>query len=152
MRTEVVKVDYQTTKLDLNFWVEEINDSIVLTLYYASNLFERITIERFLNHFEDVLLCVVDSTDSLIADVAFSGTLIPESPPPPTVTKSLIERFAQQVCLTPDQAAVVGRGGSLTYSELERLTNRIARLIAAHPEALSSPIGLLLGREGLSCI
>ncbi len=152
MRTEVVKVDYQTTKLDLNFWVEEINDSIVLTLYYASNLFERITIERFLNHFEDVLLCVVDSTDSLIADVAFSGTLIPESPPPPTVTKSLIERFAQQVCLTPDQAAVVGRGGSLTYSELERLTNRIARLIAAHPEALSSPIGLLLGRDGLSSI
>ena len=147
MRTEVVKVDYQTTKLDLNFWVEEINDSIVLTLHYASNLFERITIQRLLEHFEDTLLSIVDSTDSAIADVTFSGAMIPESPPPLTVTESLIERFEQQVLLTPDQAAVVGRGGSLTYRELERGSNRIARLIGAHPKALSSPIGLLLGRH-----
>ncbi|WP_245892517.1 MupA/Atu3671 family FMN-dependent luciferase-like monooxygenase [Novosphingobium guangzhouense] len=62
--------------------------------------------------------------------------------------------FVDQAARTPDRPAVTALGTSLTYAELDRLSNRIARDIAARgvgPEVL---VGLHLSRsvEMLACL
>ncbi|PZQ57668.1 MAG: monooxygenase [Novosphingobium pentaromativorans] len=62
--------------------------------------------------------------------------------------------FAEQAIRTPDLVAVTARGISLTYAQLDALSNRIARLLAKRgvgPEVL---VGLHLARsvEMLACL
>ncbi|TCM20816.1 natural product biosynthesis luciferase-like monooxygenase protein [Novosphingobium sp. PhB165] len=64
------------------------------------------------------------------------------------------QRFVEQAALTPDRLAVTSCGTSLTYGELDALSNRIAHSLAARgvgPEVL---VGLHLSRsvEMLACL
>src|SRR5258708_11932914 len=52
-------------------------------------------------------------------------------------------RVAQQVRLFPQHIAVVTREAQITYDELDRFSNRIARVVLEKCEAKTAPIALL---------
>ena len=64
-----------------------------------------------------------------------------------TVDNSIPARFERIVQLYPDRLAVKDKDRSLTYDQLNRTANRIARAIIENRGPGSEPIGLLFGHE-----
>ena len=60
------------------------------------------------------------------------------------VEQSIPARFSQRVALAPDAVAVSMPDGSLTYSELDRLANRIAHRILEVSGVNAEPVCILL--------
>ena len=152
MNTEVLKVDYRTTKFDLNFWIEEINDALVVTLYYASDLFAPATIHWISANYQRMIECLIDQPDVPIDDLPIF--VVPSAAPlhPVTVSESFIACFERQALLTPDCAAVWGVGGTLTYKELDQAANRIAQHLRQRGAVKDTPIGLLAARDELMIV
>src|SRR5262249_50206789 len=100
MQIEVQKLDYGTSKFDLNLWAEDIDDDILLTLHYASALFDRKTIRRMLVSYRRMLECALDAPESPIhrldcfarEDIAFAAG----APEPAAGAASFVRRFEEQ--------------------------------------------------------
>jgi amino acid adenylation domain-containing protein len=60
------------------------------------------------------------------------------------IEQSIPARFSQRVALAPDAIAVSTERGSLTYSELDRLSNRIAHRILEFSGVEAEPLPFLL--------
>ena len=147
MDVEVIKLDYGTTKLDLNFWIEEINDGLVVTLHYSCALFDRPTVRRLLSDYSRAAACVCDGLDTPITDLNLFADADPPAalrPTPPN--EDILTRFAQQVERTPQAPAVIGEDGALTYAELDARTNCIAHRLLAEGASVEKPVALLTGR------
>ncbi len=63
------------------------------------------------------------------------------------VEQSIPARFERQARLVPEQLAVADGASSLTYRELNGLSNRIARAVLAARGAGSEPVALLVGNR-----
>ncbi|MGA2592838.1 MAG: amino acid adenylation domain-containing protein [Bryobacteraceae bacterium] len=61
------------------------------------------------------------------------------------VEQSIPARFEQQARMYPDRIAIEDSGTALTYRDLNRLANRIARAVLAVRGAGPEPVALLLG-------
>jgi amino acid adenylation domain-containing protein len=61
------------------------------------------------------------------------------------IEQSVADRFAERAALHPDRLAVKSLHDSLTYGELNRTANRIARAIIAKLGTQSEPVVLLFG-------
>ncbi|HKG12066.1 MAG TPA: amino acid adenylation domain-containing protein, partial [Pyrinomonadaceae bacterium] len=59
----------------------------------------------------------------------------------------LHQLFSAQAALTPDSIAVTSGERSLTYSELERLSNRLARLLRSRGVGPDAVVGILMRRS-----
>jgi amino acid adenylation domain-containing protein len=60
------------------------------------------------------------------------------------IEQSISDRFEQQVLRYPDRLAVKGKSYTLSYNELNRAANRVARALLARRAGGEEPIGLLL--------
>ncbi len=67
------------------------------------------------------------------------------------IEQAIPNRFEQQVCLFPDKVAVRTADESLTYSELNRFANQIARAILSICPSGNEPVGLFFD-QGASLI
>jgi non-ribosomal peptide synthetase component F len=65
--------------------------------------------------------------------------------------QSMAARFEQQACRYPNHLAVKSKYYSLTYGELDRRANRVARAILACDKNADSPVALL-GKQGAPMI
>jgi amino acid adenylation domain-containing protein len=144
-----------TAKFDLLLNVVENAAGLQLELEYDSELFESSTIERWLQHYETLLLAAV-------ADPARPIDVLPLLPtqehqliverwnstaiayPADSMLHTMMERQAQR---TPELMAVECEGQSLTYRELDRLSNQLShrlRALSVGPEIL---VGVCLERS-----
>jgi amino acid adenylation domain-containing protein len=128
--------DFETQ--DLTLWAAQASDGIVGVLSYATDLFDRATMEAFVDHYQRLLREVVREPDAPIgtlrivgdAEIAkldsFNATTVPF--PEGSCVHTLI---AEQAKRTPEATAIVevGRTGaaSIGYRELDERTNRLAR-------------------------
>ncbi|HEU4556950.1 MAG TPA: amino acid adenylation domain-containing protein, partial [Longimicrobium sp.] len=135
-----------TAKFDLMLSLGEAGGRIAGGMEYATALFERETVERWLGYLRRVLEAFA-ADDALRLDAI---RLLPEgerqlvlrvwnatgaADPPEACVHEL---FEAQVARTPDAVAVIHERAHLTYAELNRRTNRLARhlvRLGAGPEA-----------------
>jgi amino acid adenylation domain-containing protein len=135
-----VEVDWGTTAFDLSFffWETEMWESLErgLSLVTSCNaeLFTAATITRMVGHFKNLLSDAAQHPERRISDLLLLSTEetnqilhewnAPAAPIPrdtiPRIFESVVER-------QPDAVALAFDGGSLTYRELDRLANRVAR-------------------------
>jgi amino acid adenylation domain-containing protein len=123
---------------DLTLIAVERGGRICLDASFNTDVFERKTIAWLLAHFHALLKCVAAAPDTLLS------ALPPLSPLKPRLVKpgndferfpgretgqSLARRFEKQVARYPDRVAVEADGQGLTYDGLNRLANRLARVI-----------------------
>ncbi|MFC9664053.1 amino acid adenylation domain-containing protein [Nocardia sp. NPDC127606] len=115
---------------------------IHVDLDYARDVFdEDFSVEAFAGHLDALLRRGLDaaelpvSTLSMLADAEYEdlvrhrqGETVPYSR-----EKPLHNAFADQAAITPDLTAVIdaASGSSITYAELDRLANRVARAVRA---------------------
>jgi amino acid adenylation domain-containing protein len=67
--------------------------------------------------------------------------------PPYPADSTIDEQFAAQVRRTPDAVAVTGPDGTLSYAELDRRANRLARLLLARGVAADTPVAVAMSRS-----
>ncbi len=142
-------------KFELLWYVTDDDDAFEFELEFNTDLFTEATAERLLRHFATLLAGLVDNLDAPISTVSFlpddERRLITEVWNDTAVSypdSTVIDEFEAQARRTPDAVAVEFDGRSLTYDQLNRLTNQVARAIAATHSGQGSPfVGVYLERS-----
>ncbi|WP_160672477.1 non-ribosomal peptide synthetase [Clostridium sp. C8-1-8] len=127
----------EALRLDLILEAKEIDNRIVFEVEYCTNLFNRKTIERLVEHFTNILKVVIANQGIRISDidmlseeekkkilVTFMGNKIAY---PKDKTINML--FEEQVEKTPNKTALVFQEKKLTYRELNERSNKLARTL-----------------------
>jgi amino acid adenylation domain-containing protein len=140
-------------KLELMLSLREEDGALAGELVYARELYAAQTMKRLIVHWQRVLermvaepglrmsdLCLLDEEEreQLLSAPNHTETIYPS-----LCVHTIIEKQARQ---TPDAVAVEFENRALTYSELERQANRVARHLRSVGVARESRVGVCLYR------
>ncbi|WP_367949070.1 amino acid adenylation domain-containing protein [Paraburkholderia sp. NMBU_R16] len=128
-----------TAKFDLSLGLREVDGKIAGVLEYATALYDRATVERYVDHWRALVAAMAADDTRALADlplltpaqyrqltVDWNATHVPS---PASVC--LHRQFEKQADRTPDAIAVVFEERQLTYAELNARANRLARRLVA---------------------
>lgn len=129
-----VELPSQGSRYDLTLFLGEGPDGLAGELEFNADLFDADTAHRVVGWYEHLLRAVAATPDHRIDELPLTGDLGLEAMAGPVVEVAdvpvhrLIER---QVLRTPERTALVAGGRRLSYLQLDRLANRLARHLAA---------------------
>jgi amino acid adenylation domain-containing protein len=150
-----VTVDNNTAKFELTLFFQHTEQGLLTTVEYNTDLFDRATITRMLDHFHTLLDGIIVDPEQCLADLplltaAEKQQLLVE-------WNTATTDYPQDICLhnlfemqaerTPDTVAVVCNGQQLTYDSLNRRANQLAhylRVLGVGPEV---GVGLCVERS-----
>jgi amino acid adenylation domain-containing protein len=149
VRITPIPVDFGPIAIDLILIAEVRPDTVHLQWHYSSELFDHATVVRIADQVEHVLRQLITEPDSRIGDVELLGTPIAAAPAvsPAEATAGLVELFQRQAGIAPDALAVVHDGEGITFDELNRRANRLARHLRSLGVGEDTLVGILLGRS-----
>ncbi|WP_430445626.1 MAG: non-ribosomal peptide synthase/polyketide synthase [Pseudomonas piscis] len=139
LRLEALEWDSQTAHFDLDLDINEAADDIWASFGYATDLFEASTIERMARHWQNLLQAMVTNQQQAIGQL----NLLDEAEQRQIIqlwdrtdsgfpaTRLVHELVADRARETPEAVAVIFGEQQLTYGELERSANRLARALIA---------------------
>ena len=152
---QFVDLATDTSKFELTFAIQETAEGFIAGAEYKTDLFERETIRRFLQHYESLLQGIVAQPTQPLAELP----LLSESErlelvrawSPPAVQFSrgqcIHQWFETQADTTPDAIAVVCESQSLSYKELNAQSNQLASYLRKLGVERETPVALLLERS-----
>ena len=152
--TPVEKI-VETTKFDWHLSVNNADERIGATLYYATDLYDDVTIARLLSHFRVLLEGMVADPDRRVSELpilteAEEHQLLVEwndtnrDYPKNTCIHQL---FGEQVEKSPDAVAVVFENQQLTYRELNTRANQLARYLYKLGVRRETLVGICMERS-----
>ncbi|MFK0100568.1 non-ribosomal peptide synthase/polyketide synthase [Streptomyces sp. NPDC091040] len=149
-----------TSRVDLTFSLAEQfrpdggADGLVGAVEFATDLFDAATVELLFERWARLLRAAVAAPDRPVSGIdlmsaderhrllhAFNDTAA-ELPP-----DALPALFARQVRATPDAVAVVADGTELTYTELDRRADSLARALIRQGVRPETPVAVMLDRS-----
>ncbi|MBH3339923.1 non-ribosomal peptide synthase/polyketide synthase [Pseudomonas mendocina] len=144
---EELSWESRTAQFDLALDTFECDDAIMASLTYATDLFERSTVERMVGHWRNLLGAIVQQTERCIADLSMLETDEQQrivhgwnrtriDYPQDRCVHQLIE---DQVIKTPEAIALIAGDQALSYLQLNRRANKLAhklRELGVGPEVL----------------
>ncbi|AVH66611.1 non-ribosomal peptide synthetase [Nostoc sp. 'Peltigera membranacea cyanobiont' N6] len=123
-------------KFDLTLMVIESDNQLNCSWEYATDLFEKSTIERMAEQFEILLKGIVDKPQQLIKTLPLmtAAELVQLQRWNRTETnyphdKTLVDLFEAQVAKNPNNLALVFESQSLTYQQLNQKANQLAHYL-----------------------
>ena len=153
IRLEPVDVPRETARLDLAVSLAEAPQGLWGLLEYSTDLFDEATILRFWRHFETLLEGFAATPERRISELpllteeesrqllAWNDTAAEE--PNPSRVHELFERRAAAL---PEAVAVAFEDRRVTYAELDRRANQLARYLQRLGVGPETPVGLGLER------
>ena len=154
---ESMAMERQVSPLDLTWLMAETSQECVAAVEYSSDLFDRATIQRMLNHYRMLLESILADPDRPLSHLpmltqaeraqfaawnATSANYARAQPyPGDQCAHQLIE---EQAARTPQATAVAFQEQSLTYDELNRRANQLAHYLQALGVGPDTPVGLCL--------
>ncbi|PPK71873.1 amino acid adenylation domain-containing protein/thioester reductase-like protein, partial [Methylobacter tundripaludum] len=144
-----------SVRMDLELHLWEQAEGIVGGCSYAADLFDATTIARLMGHFYTLLdgiiadperpilgLALLDESESrqILVDWNRTAADLPKD-------LCLHQLFEQQAAHTPDQAAVVFAGQSLSYRQLDRRANQLAHHLQSLGVVPDSLVGICVERS-----
>jgi amino acid adenylation domain-containing protein len=136
---EVIAYDLpqQEGQFDITLEVFEATDSFLLALKYDLDLFRPETAERMAQHYVRLAESVVENPDRALfeyelvpdSEIALLAQLSSSAAAPIPSHLRVHESFEAQVAMTPDRIAVADDEQTLTYNELNRRANQLARCL-----------------------
>jgi len=137
LQLQPAELPHTTTKFDLTLSLVEAGDRIVGGVEYATALYERSTIERYMGYLRRVLeqmcadeqLCIEElqllgqcEQHQLLVQWNATHRAYPRE-------QCIHELFEEQAARTPEACALVGEREELSYGELNAQANRLARYL-----------------------
>ncbi|WP_233103781.1 non-ribosomal peptide synthetase [Streptomyces flavofungini] len=156
LRVDLEHPSTDTAKFDLFFNMADIPGlGVVGHLEYATDLFDRATVEALAARFARVVQqlvtspgrpigAIVDVLDAAERELVIHRFNDTAAPTPDVTVPALFER---QAAATPDAVAVVSGERTLTYRELDTRANHVARELAARGVGPETVVGLALPRS-----
>jgi aspartate racemase len=150
-----VAVDTHTAKFDLMLLMTETADGLSGWLEYSAELFDAATIERLQQHFENLLTSITLHPDGRIASLPFMTAqerqqiLVEWNATKRAFPRAscIHELFEEQVRRNPAAVAVVFADREITYAELNRKANRLARYLQRQGVGPEVVVGLATERS-----
>ena len=134
LRAEEMPLPGAAAQFDLALETLETAQGIDVALVFAAELFETATIEGLAAHWQRLLQAMIDNDQRAVGDLPMLSALDVERA---EGWNSTDVRYADEVCVqrlieaqverTPDAKALVFGAESLTYRQLNRTANRLAR-------------------------
>ncbi|HEY4594467.1 MAG TPA: AMP-binding protein, partial [Thermoanaerobaculia bacterium] len=149
------KVAGGTAKLDLALFLFEDGDRLTGALEYSSEIFEAASMLRLLRCFENLLAAAVADPEAPVAFLPLLGAaerhqLFHEWNDSATAwpaTSSFQELFLEHVRRAPDTPAVIAGAASLSYADLNRRADGLARALRRRGAGPGSFAGLCVERS-----
>ncbi|OZM72919.1 non-ribosomal peptide synthetase [Amycolatopsis antarctica] len=148
-------------KFDLTFTLDERTDAagapagLAGAIEYSEDLFDRATVESIACRLDRLLSAVaadpavvIDTLDVLDEAERERLPRLAGADAPELVAGTITASFAQQAAATPDAPAIIEGESELTYAELDRDANRLARVLLERGARPGSTVALLLPRGG----
>jgi amino acid adenylation domain-containing protein len=145
----------KAAKFDLTLEIVEDDADPRLNIEYCTRLFKPSTIERLAQHFQNIIRNVIDNPKVRLAEVEmisdmerrqilqeFNNT---EAKYPKD--RTIYQLYEAQVEQNPNHPAAIFEEGQLTYSELNRKANQLARVLREKGVTRDSIVGILLERS-----
>jgi amino acid adenylation domain-containing protein len=136
LRVDVDDVPTATAKTDLSLFVTESADRLGLGMEYAVGLFDPATVQRMLTHLRVLLEGVVADPGRRLSQLPLLTAqerrrqLVEWNDTAAAVPTQLVhELFAAQAAATPEATAAVLGDQSVSYRELDRQANQVARYL-----------------------
>ncbi|SDN51080.1 non-ribosomal peptide synthetase [Allokutzneria albata] len=153
--SDVSTASAEAKPFDLECHVAEQSGVLEARIDYSADLFDRVTIERFVQHFHQLLSSVgADPERPLSAFSMMSDAEVRQlveiwndtttTLPAPATVPAL---FAEQVHHRPDATALVCNEESLTYAELDARSNKLAHRLRALGAGSDTLVGVCLPRS-----
>ncbi|WDV47446.1 amino acid adenylation domain-containing protein [Clostridiaceae bacterium M8S5] len=153
MKSKLVEYNHKTSKLDLTFEAEEIDEVIRLKFEYCTDLFHKDTIYRLINHYVNILENIIKNENILIKDINvlskeefklltidFNNT---DKDSYNVTVNELLERIAKQ---KPDNIAIIDGNDRLTYKQLVDKINSLASTIRTKGVKRNDIVGIMVKR------
>ena len=152
-----VRIDGGTSKFDLTLLAEEAGEGLVLTLEYNTDLFDGVTAERLLRQYETLLGEVAADPGLSVGrarlmsdeerELALRGWKPSESGAEVSgASLRLHERFEAQAARRPGAVALSGDGWEVSYGELNRRANQVARRLRHLGVRAEARVGVAMER------
>jgi amino acid adenylation domain-containing protein len=145
-----------SAKFDLVLGLEESGGGLIDYLEYNTDLFDRSTATRMRQHFEGVLAALAREPEARVSTLYFltaaeahqlilgwNDTARSVAAAGPAIHRL----FEEQVERTPESVAVLCEGRELSYRELDRWSNRVARHLRDLGLGAGDWVGLFLDRS-----
>ncbi|MET4141219.1 amino acid adenylation domain-containing protein [Pedobacter sp. UYP1] len=145
-------LDSNTSQMDLILHVNATENEIQLGFQYATDLFQRSTVENFVKYFKQI-------TDQVILNIPIAAISLlgvdeinqlrrfNTSEISFEIKENIVESFEKQVLMFPDRYAVVYNGLNLSYKELNEQSNKLAAYLVNQGVVKGDIVGLLLDRS-----
>ncbi|WP_445454938.1 amino acid adenylation domain-containing protein [Flavobacterium sp. HNIBRBA15423] len=152
---EEYKFESKTSKFDLTLGAKEESSGLSFELEYATDLFTENTIERFIGYYKKILEQIIQYPEIPLSEI----TLLSENEIQQTLElnnlinvsypekATIIDLFEAQVEERPNAVAVVCEGESLTYEELNNLSNLLAYKLRSQGIGRNDIVGLLVDKD-----
>jgi amino acid adenylation domain-containing protein len=156
LEMEEIPFDTGIAKFDLSAEVfEDDAKELHWRFDYNIDLFERSTICTFLDHFRNLVNAVLEEPDRPLDQIPLSGAqernqivvVVNRTAADYGQLASIQAAFEQQVDRTPDSAAVLFQGKSLSYRELNQRANRLAHHLIGRGVHSGDRVGVSLERS-----
>ncbi|MFZ5442713.1 MAG: amino acid adenylation domain-containing protein [Myxococcota bacterium] len=148
-----INVHPAATQTDLSFWVKETGNGLVGGIDYATDLFDKSTIARLVDHLRVILRAIVADPSQEIGRLPLLTRTEEESIARWNETQldyprdvSIATRIEQQVDRTPDAVAVIAGDEQLTYAQLDARANQLAAVLREDGVQPGQFVGLCLER------
>jgi amino acid adenylation domain-containing protein len=127
---------------------------IAVTVRYEAARYEASTARRIARHYTLLLERALADPDAPVASLDLRTSEEAELIATSNATEAecdvevtIPELFARQAAATPDAVALMGAGRSVTYAELDRRANRLARTLRSHGVGPDDLVGVLAERS-----
>ncbi|MDD5602470.1 MAG: amino acid adenylation domain-containing protein [Eubacteriales bacterium] len=159
LRLTPYKAFNETSKFDMLLEATEKEEGIIFNLEYSSDLFDKETIERMASHYINIIKEVLKKPETHISDIdILSGkekkNLTNElnnlglcNDNGLKMLNTIHSAFSECAARYPDAAAVTCEGESISYSDLDRLSERLGRTFASEGAASGTVAGIMMKRS-----
>ncbi len=151
---QVVDPGVDTSNFDLLLLVREDDEGCVLDLHYDSDIFDGATAETMVRQLARVFDVVTEAPDDPLSRLDFVSRddrrelLDAASGESLDFGQALVhDRVTDWARTSPDKPALVAGDRTVTYQELDRLSDRLAANLAARGVGPESVVGLCLARS-----
>ena len=154
IRTESM-LDHDRTYTDLGFWLWEAGDELSGWLQWSTELFDGATVQRMFGHMATLLAAAAADPDLPLSALPmmpeeerrqvlseWSGGRAHRQAPRP-----VHERLRERALVAPEVPAVVASGRTLTYGELDRRADAVARGLGRLGLGAERVVGLAFDRS-----
>jgi amino acid adenylation domain-containing protein len=151
-----IELPRTTSKFDLTVYLTESARGLITTWQFSTELFDRERIARMAGHFETLLDGILANPDGHLGELPLLRaeerselvtTWSRSGAPGPGASRCFHELFEDRARLAPDAVAVSCDGIELTYGELDRRANVLARRLESVGVGPDTLVGVFLGRS-----